>query len=158
MTHRHSPWPAAFAAALALFAGVSQAGDHGSRAVPLLPAYQEECGSCHAPYPPGLLPAASWQRVMGSLPRHYGTDASLDPAAARQLSSWLAANAGASRRTRGAPPEDRITRSAWFSREHDDVPAATWRSAAVKSPANCGACHAQANRGDFDEHRIRIPR
>jgi hypothetical protein len=158
MTCRSTPWPAAVAAALALFAGALQAGDHGLRAAPLLPAYQEECGTCHAPYPPGLLPAPSWQRVMGTLSRHYGTDASLDAATATQLSSWLAANAGASRRAREAPPQDRVTRSAWFGREHDEVPAATWRSAAVKSPANCGACHTQANQGDFDEHRIRIPR
>lgn len=158
MTHHNSPWPAAFAAALALCAGVAQAGERGSRAVPLLPAYQDECGTCHAPYPPGLLPASSWQRVMGTLSRHYGTDASLNPATAQQLAAWLAANAGTARRTREAPPEDRITRSSWFVREHDEVAAATWRSAAVKSPANCGACHTQANQGDFDEHRIRIPR
>lgn len=158
MTHRHRPWPAAVAAALVLFTGALQAGDHGARAVPLLPSYQDECGTCHAPYPPGLLPAPSWQRVMGALSRHYGTDASLDAATAKQLSSWLAANAGASRRSGEAPPQDRITLSAWFTREHDEVPAATWRSAAVKSPANCGACHTQANQGDFDEHRIRIPR
>ncbi len=158
MTHRTRPWPAAAAAVLALSAGALHAGEHGSRGVPLLPSYQDECGTCHAPYPPGLLPASSWQRLMANLPRHYGTDASLDAATAKQLSSWLAAHAGTSRRAREAPPEDRITRSAWFTREHDEVRAATWRSAAVKSPANCGACHTQANQGDFDEHRIRIPR
>jgi hypothetical protein len=27
-----------------------------------------------------MLPAASWQRLMGNLPRHFGTDASLDAA------------------------------------------------------------------------------
>lgn len=158
MTQTTRSWQAAAAAALALCAGAAQAGDRSSGTVPLLPSYQDECGTCHAPYPPGLLPAPSWQRVMGNLSRHYGTDASLDPATAKQLSSWLAANAGASRRGREAPPEDRITRSAWFGREHDEVPAASWRSAAVKSPANCGACHTQANQGDFDEHRVRIPR
>ena len=26
--------------------------------------YAEECGSCHFAYPPGLLPASSWQQVM----------------------------------------------------------------------------------------------
>ncbi|NML15911.1 hypothetical protein [Azohydromonas caseinilytica] len=37
------------------------ADDH--RGVPLLPAYRQECGSCHVAYPPGMLPAASWQRA-----------------------------------------------------------------------------------------------
>lgn len=151
-----------FTAAAALAAGAlaapAQAGDDGRRAVRLLPLYQQECGSCHAPYPPRLLPAASWQRVMGGLGRHYGTDASLEPGTARQLSAWLAANAGSGKRAREAPPEDRITRARWFVREHDEVPPARWQAAAIRSPANCGACHTGADQGDFDEHRIRIPR
>ena len=73
------------------------------------------------PIPPGLLPAASWQRLIDNLPRHFGTDASLDAATAKELSTWLAAHAGTDKRAREAPPEDRITRSAWFIREHDEV-------------------------------------
>ena len=48
--------------------------------VPLLPKYQQECAACHVAYPPGMLPKTSWQHLMDNLPRHYGTDASLDPA------------------------------------------------------------------------------
>ena len=39
-------------------------GDRPGRArtrVPMLAAYQQECSACHMAYPPGLLPAASWQ-------------------------------------------------------------------------------------------------
>jgi hypothetical protein len=134
--------------------------DDGSRAprVPLLPAYQQECAACHVAYPPGMLPAASWQRVMGNLSRHYGTDASLDPAALKAISAWLASNAGTYKRVREEPPEDRITRSAWFVRKHDDVPAAAWKRSAVKSASNCTACHAQADQGDFNERNVRVPR
>ena len=57
-------------------------GDRRAPRTPLLPKYQQECAACHVAYPPGMLPAASWQRVMGNLSHHYGTDASLDPAAA----------------------------------------------------------------------------
>jgi len=159
MTPRATPW----SAVLAAFVGLSalapvQAGADTWKPVRLLPAYRNECGTCHAPYPPGLLPAASWQRLMGTLPHHYGADASLDAPAAAALSAWLAANAAVPRRSREAPAQDRITRSRWFVREHDEVPPAAWTSAAVKSPANCGACHAQAADGDFDERRVRIPR
>ena len=126
--------------------------------LPLLPKYRQECASCHVAYPPGLLPAGSWQRLMGHLPQHFGSDASLDATTNQALSSWLAANAGSSRQASAAPPGDRITRSSWFVREHDEVPAATWKSASVKSPANCSACHAQADQGDFNEHHVRIPR
>lgn len=141
------------------FAGAAWAGDHrGDLRAAQLPLYAQECASCHVAYPPGLLPSASWQRLMGSLARHYGTDASLDPAAQKELTTWLAAKAGSSRRVRDEPPQDRITRSAWFLREHDEVPARTWKLPAVKGPSNCVACHARADQGDFDEHNIRVPR
>lgn len=126
--------------------------------VPLLPKYQQECGSCHVAYPPGMLPADSWQRLMDNLPRHFGTDASLDPATVGELSKWLALHAATSRRYGVAPPQDRITRSEWFQRKHREVPADAWKRAAVKSPANCAACHTRAEQGDFDDDAVRIPR
>jgi hypothetical protein len=134
------------------------ADDHRAQRVPPLPEYTQECGSCHLAYPPGLLPAASWRRAMDGLSSHYGSDASIDPALARQLKAWLEAHAATGTRARQAPPQDRITRADWFRREHGEVPAATWKLAAVKSPANCSACHNQAEQGDFSERHIRIPR
>lgn len=129
-----------------------------SRRTPLLPKYQQECSSCHVAYPPRMLPPASWQRLLNNLPRHYGTDASLDEASVKTLSAWLAENAGTRQREQGPPPDDRITRSPWFAREHHEVSAATWKRPAVKSASNCVACHALAEKGDFNEHDIRIPR
>lgn len=143
---------------LALSASLSPADEGRRLSVPLLPTYQQECAACHIAYPPGLLPAASWQRIGQNLAKHYGSDASLDPATVAQLSQWLSANAATGKRAREAPPEDRITRSAWFVREHDEVPAATWKRASIKSAANCAACHGGAEQGDFNEHRIRIPK
>lgn len=124
---------------------------------PAPPAYQQECAACHIAYPPGLLPAASWQRLMSNLPRHFGTDASLDAATVKEISTWLSRNAG-TRQGLTAPPEDRITRSAWFVRKHDEVPADTWKRASIKSASNCSACHSRASQGDFDEDHVRIPR
>jgi mono/diheme cytochrome c family protein len=133
-------------------------GDRSRPVVPLLPVYQQECAACHLAYPPGMLPAASWQRITANLPKHYGTDASLDPATVSELNRWLVANAGTYKRVREVPPDDRITRSAWFVRKHDEVPAAAWKRASVKSAANCAACHGGAEKGDFSEHLVRIPR
>ena len=126
--------------------------------VPLLPKYQQECAACHVAYPPAMLPAASWQGVVNDLQHHYGTDASLDLAAVKELSAWLTANAGTNKRAREKPPEDRITLSAWFVREHNEVPTPTWKRPAVKSAANCAACHTRADQGEFRERDIRIPR
>ena len=147
------------ATALALLsAGAARADDHGSRA-PLLPRYSQECGSCHVPYAPRLLPAASWQRLMAGLPRHFGTDASLDAATVAELSRWLQAEAASGRRAGDAPPpEDRITRSTWFQREHRGVAAEVWRRPSVRSAAQCAACHADADRGRFSERDVRIPK
>lgn len=145
--------------AVLAFTQAASADDHERAArVPLLPAYAQECSGCHLAYPPGLLPAASWQRLMANLPRHFSTDASLDPALTKSLSAWLVAHAGSGRRANEAPPEDRITRSTWFVREHDEVGAAVWKRPAVKNPSNCAACHPRSEQGAFNEHDIRIPR
>lgn len=146
--------------ALLLFALPVLAVADGSRrgAVPLLPQYRDECSACHVAYAPRLLPAESWRRITGNLSRHYGADAALDAATTSLLSSWLETNAGTGRKMREPPPEDRITRSAWFVREHAEITDRTWRTAAQGRPANCAACHTLADEGDFHERNIRIPR
>ena len=140
--------------------GILQAAlaDGDRRMVPLLPKYQQECAACHLAYPPGMLPAASWKRVMANLPRHYGTDASLDPATVKELSTWLGANAGTYKRVSEEPPQDRITTSSWFERKHREVAPQVWKRAAIGSRANCAACHTGADKGDFDDDNIRIPK
>lgn len=127
-------------------------------AAPMLPLYQQECAACHLAYPAGMLPAASWQLLMSHLPKHFGTDASLEPAQVQAISRWLTDHAATRAKRAAPPPEDRITRAAWFVHEHDEVPAATWKRASIKSPSNCIACHTRADQGDFNERFIRIPR
>ena len=84
------------------------------------------------------------------------SDASLDAGTTAEIGRWL--HAHASQRAAAAAPEDRITRSAWFVREHREVASAVWSRPAVKSASNCAACHPRADQGAFDEHDIRIPR
>ncbi|MCX7238954.1 MAG: diheme cytochrome c [Burkholderiales bacterium] len=124
----------------------------------VLPQYQQECGACHLAFPPAFLPKASWNRIMDNLPKHFGTDASLDAATRKELSAWMLAHAGTYKRASEEPPQDRISHATWFVREHREVAAAAWKLAAVKSAANCGACHTTADQGDFHERNIRIPR
>jgi hypothetical protein len=127
----------------------------GRLAVPANATWKTECGACHLAYPPQLLPARSWQAIMGSLEKHFGTDASLDPRTAAQVTSFLEQNAGPDR---GVAAATRITDTAWFRREHREVPGAAWAHADVKSPANCAACHRAAERGDYGERGVRLPR
>jgi mono/diheme cytochrome c family protein len=120
--------------------------------------YIAECAACHVAYPPGFLPTESWRRIMAGLDRHYGSDASMEADSVRQISAWLNANSGTGRRMREAPPQDRITRSDWFVREHRKIDSVVWQHPKVRSAAQCQACHVQAAQGRFDEHQIHIPR
>lgn len=148
----------AVAAALAVGAlGSAQAKSDRMMPRDTPPAYQEECASCHTAYPPGMLPARSWQRVMRTLDKHYGSDATLDAATLRQIDDWLQVHAGSGKYGREAPPQDRITRSAWFERKHRKIDAAVWQLKSVKTPANCGACHPGADRGNYDDDDLRFP-
>ena len=47
----------------------------GVKRVPVLDIYTQECASCHLAYPPALLPRTSWQKITGSLNKHFGVDA-----------------------------------------------------------------------------------
>lgn len=143
-------------AALAAFA-LSARADRFN--VPKNAVFEEECASCHIAYPPQLLDAASWRALMNGLPKHFGTDASVDETRRLAITDFLVRNAGrrASRDANGKPAL-RISETAWFRHEHDDVAAATWQRAAIKSPANCAACHTQTAAGDYRERNIRIPK
>lgn len=145
------------------------------------PAFQAECASCHVAFPPSLLTAPDWKRVMGALDKHYGDNASLDEPTRKAIEDFLVRNAGgsklgaggtatagsaatmgtatagsaASTGTAGEPP--RLTASTWFTRKHHEVPRTMWKDAKVKSPANCAACHTKAAAGSYREREIVMP-
>lgn len=150
----------AFAAfsAIAVWSSALAEEERQIQSLPLLPKYRQECSTCHIAYPPGMLPADSWQRILNGLDHHFGTNASLDPPSVKQLHGWLTAHAAKAQPVTSVPPEDRITRSTWFMSVHDEVPASTWRNPAIKSASNCAACHTHADQGNFDERYARIPR
>lgn len=120
--------------------------------------WRAECGSCHIAYPPNLLPAPAWRRMMAGLDKHFGTDASVDAATAAEIGAFLESNAGQGRKRGIDSGTLRISDTPWFKRKHDEVAAATWKDPRVKTPANCSACHVGAERGDFDDDAVRIPR
>ena len=147
-------WTVSLFAGLALLAHAAMAGDHVFAADNA--RWKDECGGCHVAYPPQLLPAQAWRRIMAGLNKHFGADASLDPAAAAEIGAFLEKSAGSARRA--SARSLRITESAWFRHEHDELPAAAWKRPSIKSAANCAACHRAAEQGDFGERNIRIPR
>ena len=145
-------------AALLLAAGAS-AGEHR---YPLSPAYVAECGSCHVAYPPALMTAPAWAATLGGLERHFGTDASLEPKARREIATLLEAQASSRSKHQPTGQVPRLTETPWFQKEHR---AGELREHGVQPPASgakgaplaqCNACHRRAEQGDFSEGSLQL--
>ncbi|MCW9012309.1 MAG: diheme cytochrome c [Gammaproteobacteria bacterium] len=132
------------------------------------PVYKEECGSCHMAYPPGLLPASSWTKMMSGLEDHFGDNAELDADTHKAISEYLLTNSAdksdyrrSSKFNRSIKAEDaplRISELPYFKHEHDEIPDRMVKgNTKVTSFSHCNACHTKAEQGSFNEHDIRIP-
>ena len=117
--------------------------------------WNEECGSCHIAYPPKLLIADDWQKLMGGLDKHFGANAVLDAEDNKEILDFLRRNAGF--RKKYSAPSLRISDTPWFTHEHREISSNTWADPAVKSRSNCVACHINAEHGDWSERGIRVP-
>ncbi|MDE2259990.1 MAG: diheme cytochrome c [Betaproteobacteria bacterium] len=146
---------------LALLLSLSIALPALAERIPLPPnapkSYQAECASCHMAYPPALLSAGDWKRVMERLDQHYGTDASLGIPQKQEISAFLERNAGNVWKPGISAQPARISQTPYFIRKHGEIPAKFWRDPRIKSAANCEACHRGASKGVFSEHDIAIP-
>lgn len=128
----------------------------GSRSTLQDPAYQKECGSCHLAFPPSMLSAGNWQKLMGGLAKHFGENAELPAAQAAPITEYLTRNAGNSARTESASL--RITDTEGFRRKHREVPKRALKpQGQVGSLTDCSACHTRAKEGSFQEREIQIP-
>jgi hypothetical protein len=104
-----------------------------------------------------MLPAESWRKLMAGLDRHFGQDAELEPDVRESVERWLVERAGRPPR-RGDPAPLRITERRWFQGEHRKAARAAEANPSIGSLANCAACHPGAERWDFEEDRVNIPR
>jgi hypothetical protein len=133
-------------------------------------AYQEECSACHLAYPPGLLPAKSWQKLLDekALADHFGEDASLDEETLSEISTYALANAAdksyykRSRKiavaTENGEAPLRITEVRYIKRKHHEIPAKMIKgNKDVKSLSYCDTCHTETKKGVFDSDTVRIP-
>lgn len=144
-----------------LLAAVAADGDE--RVAPVSdPVVKKECGGCHMAFPPQFLPKRSWQRIVDTLADHFGENASLGQTQRKAVLDYLLANAAdsanAGREGRkfaaSIPPAHtplRITETARWVNEHRKVGPDKWTSLAVKSKANCVACHKGAEQGVYED-------
>ena len=138
--------------AATLFTGLSAsaiAGDHNYGPYPSY--YTEECGSCHVPYPPQRMTQAGWETQINGLKNHYGTDASVDVPASRTILSYLVNNAGWKDKLAPTDPTARMTKTAWFVKEHGAT------APKGKSFSDCTQCHTKAVQGDYSERTLKVP-
>lgn len=130
--------------------------------------YQQECSSCHFAYPPGLLPAKSWQAIMSRLDDHFGENAELAQTDRTAIENYLVGNSAdksnlrrSKRIMRSVSASDvplRITELRYFKREHGEIPARLVKdNPKVGSFSQCDRCHQDAQKGFFSEHKIKIP-
>lgn len=143
-------------AALALQGPASIAGV----LAPTNETYVKECGSCHMPFSPQLLPAASWRNVMAHLDEHFGDSAKVDPATQSAITGYLTANSAdraantasraimASLRAGEAP--ERITKVPYIASLHSAVLDPLWNGRPrPKTLTECGVCHTRAGEGNY---------
>ncbi|HLP97362.1 MAG TPA: diheme cytochrome c [Sideroxyarcus sp.] len=132
--------------------------------------YEEECGSCHFAYPPGLLPSKSWDKLLNekALADHFGDNAELDKDTLKTVYDYAMENAADKsfyKRSRkiALATEDgeaplRITEVRYIKRKHHDIPEKMIKgNKDVKSLSYCNACHTKAKEGIFDEDTVDIP-
>ena len=138
-----------------------------TRTSPEQELYMSECAACHFGFHPSLLPLRSWAKMMSDLENHFGEEASLDPETNAEIMLYLGKNAAehfqseASFNLLANIPEDviplRITEMAYFQSKHEDIPQSTLKRKSVRSVLNCGACHAYAEFGSFEDAHILTP-
>ncbi len=130
--------------------------------------WRDECGSCHLAFHPNLMPARSWQKMMAEQDKHFGTDLGLDEATNAAILAFLVNNAAEkssreaafkiNRSIKAGVTPLRITETPYWIAKHREIADSVWRSARVKSKANCAACHLDAEAGTFEDAAMKLPR
>lgn len=130
--------------------------------------YVQECASCHFAYQPGLLPERSWVKLMGNLPKHFKTDASLEPEENQRILKYLVENSAdkftnykrsnkINRSIQSNETPIAVTQTRYFIKKHRRIPQRLIIQKEVKSLSNCMACHTTADKGSYSERAIKIP-
>ena len=112
--------------------------------------YVNNCGTCHFPYPPNLLPLGSWEKIMAATNDHFGEVIEFTPEAKQTILTYLASNSAERFPTelskkimislKGQLPI-RITDIPHVKHIHEDINYNANKMKAKPSLSNCIACH-----------------
>lgn len=133
-------------------------------------AYQDECSSCHYAYPPGLLPEASWRKLLApeALSKHFGENIEMKESVRTELLDYAVKNAAehdSAKRSQKilssigkTPAPERITEVAYIRRKHQEIPEKLVKgNPKVMALSQCDACHTAAKTGNLDDDTVLIP-
>jgi hypothetical protein len=129
--------------------------------------YKEECGACHFPYQPELLPSGSWEKILAGLEDHFGEVFDLDQESKKIVGEYLRLNAAeqssAKRavkimRSLGNRTPLRITEVPYIREKHHEVSPDVLKRKSIGSLSNCSACHTTAEKGIYEDDNVSIPR
>ncbi|MBI1195399.1 MAG: cytochrome C [Gammaproteobacteria bacterium] len=132
--------------------------------------YKESCGECHFAYQPGLLPSASWERLLSAdqLSDHFGENAELNEADRKKVLEFVTSHAAEKSNYRvsmkiansvdSSNPPLRITKTRYIERKHHELSDRLVKNNKdVRFLGNCTACHRKATEGTYDEDTVSIP-
>lgn len=129
--------------------------------------YLEECGACHLAYPPGLLPAKSWNKIMVGLEDHFDDNAELDKETTGSIASYLGryslvkgkpSTTSRLLRNLGEKSPIRITQIPQFESDHREA-RITLQSVSNEKPilSQCEDCHVEAQSSIFKNPQLPLP-
>ncbi len=146
---------------LLLSLGASWAQAQVSVPIPAFTPYTQQCSVCHLAYPPGLLPAGSWQKLLDDMPQHFTAQVMINVETQQEISQWLQAHAATFPPVAEEPPQHRITQSLWWKKIHlnnSQLPAALWKKPSVAKGSSCVTCHASAAKGEYNAKTVLVPK
>jgi hypothetical protein len=131
------------------------------------PAYKETCGGCHFAYQPGLLPSASWGKLLGNLDDHFGQTLDVDSETLATLTEYLRGNGADKSSSRqaakimkslGGGVPIRITDVPYIRDQHHEISSDVFSRKSIGSLSNCSACHRTAENDVYDDDFVEIPK
>ncbi len=123
-------------------------------------SYKSSCGECHLAYPPDLLPAASWGKILLQSGDHFGVKVVVDGKVKEEIGKYLTENAADKSSNRNAArivnsiigeAPLRITDVPLFRKTHREIVSQNRDKQVQGSMSDCLACHKEADKGNFDD-------
>jgi hypothetical protein len=128
--------------------------------------YKKTCGECHMAFPPEFLPSGSWEKLMGSMDKHFEASVDIDNKTKAVILPYLKGKGAESSKAKipqkimvsleGKTPL-RLTEVPYILKKHRKFKPEDFQRKPIGSFTNCGACHLSADEWNFGR-KIKVPR